>query len=119
MRMLKTPTNQAWHFEKAIPVAADGGGAVGGGAISPELGEGTGDTVPELGEGARDGTGLSSGKTVITSFIPSVQWLGKPHMYQCFPGVDSGITSWPEVRGTAPIGTLHAWKSVPLTFTTL
>ncbi|KAI8546435.1 hypothetical protein RHMOL_Rhmol07G0117100 [Rhododendron molle] len=108
-RMLKTPTNQAWHFEKAIPAAADGGGAVASHQSwakvpempspkiphqSPALGEGAGDAF------AGDGTGLSSGKTVITSFIPSMQWKGKPHMYQCFP---ESLVS--------PAQFLRGWKS--------
>lgn len=86
MRMLKTPTTQAWHFQEAIiPVAADGGG----GASSP----------PEVGDAAGP-----SAETVISSFIPSVQWVGMPHMYEWFPSVVSGITSSPVVRGTAVTG---------------
>ncbi|KAH7864517.1 hypothetical protein Vadar_030468 [Vaccinium darrowii] len=87
MRMLKTPTIQAWHLEKAIPVAADGGGA----RVPPEEGGGSGAKV----------------STFTTSFIPCEQWPGKPHMYQCSPSVFSAITSAPELKVTAPVGATH------------
>lgn len=95
MRMLRAPTNQAWHREKAIPAAADGGG---GGAVAPEVDEG-------------DPTGLAdpAGETVMASFIPAGQCKGMPHMYHWLPEAASVITSSPEVRGTVPVGTVHCW----------
>lgn len=73
--MLKTPTTQAWHFEKAIiPVAADDGGGASSVIPPPEGGDAAG----------------PSAETVMSSFInPTVQWVGKPHMYEWFPGVCS------------------------------
>lgn len=75
IRMLKTPTNQAWHLEKAIPVAADGEGAPGGGG-------GGGEAPAELdGEGDGDPAGVvaPAAETVTASFIPDKQCSGKPH----------------------------------------
>ncbi|KAF7139163.1 hypothetical protein RHSIM_Rhsim07G0097800 [Rhododendron simsii] len=103
MGMLRAPTNQAWHREKAIPAADDGGGAVvpagGGGGGGDPMADGVGAVAPEVDEGDPTGLADPAGETVMASFIPDGQCSGKPHMYHWLPEVASVITSSPEVRG--------------------
>ncbi|KAL0312725.1 UNVERIFIED_CONTAM: hypothetical protein Sradi_5671800 [Sesamum radiatum] len=111
----KAPRIHTYDFNGETSPAAE---VEGVGATVP----GVGAAVPGVG-GACHGTGAGAdapgAETVMTSFIPLLQWSAMLQMYHFFPGAERVISSDPLVNRLLAFDATHCWKSLPFTFATV